>query len=302
MARPGRNNLTNQETQNTIDVLENAIANHQAWLHQLHQSLICGQPFQDDVYREDAHRHCKLGQWYYHNAPDSLTIYKEFEAIEPIHARMHDAARELAQMAHRGEAISAEDYSAFVSSQQQLIRILGNLRDQLIETSYSFDPLTGAINRNAFYMIAEKEHALAERTRQGYVIAMIDLDRFKQINDRFGHLNGDQVLKASADIFQRRLRRSDIFCRFGGEEFIAFLPNTTLQDAVDMFESALRKLQTTDIPLDDSNEVIQITASIGLATYAARQRLETVIAQADAWLYEAKGQGRNRVCYPEPEI
>jgi len=300
MTRPGRNNLTNQETQSTIDVLENAIANHQQWLNQLHESLICNQPFQDDVYREDAHRHCKLGQWYYHNAPESLTTFKEFAEIEPIHARMHDAARKLAQQATEGKPISPEAYSTFYRSQQQLIRIMGSLRDQLIETAYSFDPLTGAINRHAFYMIAEKEHALAERTREGYVVAMIDLDHFKQINDRHGHLNGDRVLRITADIFQQRLRSSDIFCRFGGEEFIAFLPSTWLQDAINLFESILKMLQASDISLDDSNEVVRVTASIGLATHIAGRELDHAIEQADAQLYEAKRGGRNRLSYPAP--
>jgi len=267
-------------------------------LNRLHESLICGSPFQSDVYRQDAHRHCKLGQWYYHNPPDSLRAFKGFGGLEEVHTRMHDSARMLAEKAYNRETISPEDYSVFYQNQQQLIQLLGSLRDALIETSYSFDPLTGAVNRHAFFMIAEKEHALSERTREGYVVAMIDLDHFKQINDRFGHLTGDSVLKVVADLFQHRLRSSDTFCRFGGEEFIAFLPSTRLLAAADLFTAILKALENTAIPADDSGEVIHVTASIGLAEHSAGQPFDNIIELADSQLYEAKRQGRNRVCYP----
>ncbi|MDY6978855.1 MAG: diguanylate cyclase [Pseudomonadota bacterium] len=300
MARPHKSNLTNQETESTIEILEKAITYHQDWLRQLHESLICKRPFNDDVYREDAHRHCKLGQWYYTSAPDSLRGFTIFEQLEPIHTRMHATARLIAEKSSRGETISTTDYATFYRDQQKLIQLMGELRDQLIETSYSFDPLTGAINRNAFYLIAEKEHALAERTREGYVIVMIDLDHFKQINDRYGHLSGDRVLKETASLIQKRLRSSDVFCRFGGEEFIAFLPSTWLQDAAALFDAILTAVANNPVSIDGSGETIQITASAGLAKHVTGQTLDQVIELADIQLYEAKGQGRNRVCYAAP--
>lgn len=300
MVRTRKNNLTNQETESTIGILEKAITYHQDWLHHLHEGLICNRPFNNDVYREDAHRHCKLGQWYYTSAPDSLKTFTKFEQLEQIHTRMHDAARLLAQKSSRGETISPADYASFYRDQQNLIRLMGELRDQLIETSYSFDPLTGAMNRNAFYLIAEKEHALAERTRESYVIVMVDLDHFKQINDRYGHLNGDRVLKEAADLIQKRLRSSDVFCRFGGEEFIAFLPSTWLEDAADLFDAILKSLANTLIPIDNSGKTLQVTASAGLAKHTGGQTLDQIIEQADAQLYAAKGQGRNRLCYAGP--
>ncbi|MFO8024340.1 diguanylate cyclase [Thiohalophilus sp.] len=292
-----KNNLTNQETESTIAILEKAIFYHLEWLKHLHESLICNTPFNDDVYREDAHRHCKLGQWYYTHAPDSLRSFKKFEQLEQLHTRMHDVARLLAQKSSRGEAITPVDYATFYHDQQKLIRLMGELRDQLIESSYSFDPLTGAINRNAFYLIAEKEHSLAERTGESYVVAMIDLDHFKQINDRYGHLTGDRILKETADLVQKRLRSSDVFCRFGGEEFIAFLPGTCLEDAANLFNAHLQSLANTSITIDDSGDSIQVTASAGLAKHIRGQTLNQIIEQADIQLYEAKGQGRNRLCY-----
>lgn len=291
--------LTSQETDTTIDILEMAITFHQEWLNQLHESLICGTPFNSDVYRLDAHRQCKLGQWYYGHAPAPLESLSEFKTLESVHTRMHDAARQLAEKSCKAEAITPDDYAIFYQSQQQLIQLLGDLRDQLIETSYSFDPLTGTLNRNAFFMIADKEHALSERTREDYVIAMIDLDHFKQINDQYGHLVGDEVLKVTAGLFQQRLRKSDIFSRFGGEEFIAFLPSTCLQDAVEMFESLLRGLAETAIPIDGTDDAIRVTASAGLAGYTIGQDLDKLIELADAQLYEAKRRGRNRLCYPD---
>lgn len=294
-------NLTNQETETTIDILEKAITFHQEWLNQLHESLICGTPFNSDVYRLDAHRHCKLGQWYYSHAPDSLRSLNDFDRLEAIHTRMHDAARDLAVKAQNAEPIPPSDYAEFYQNQQQLIQLLSHLRDRLIETSYSFDPLTGAINRYAFYMIADKEHALAERTRESYIIAMIDLDHFKQVNDRYGHLVGDRALKTTADLFQQRLRNSDIFCRFGGEEFIAFLPSTWLQDASALFNAILEELAQTPIDTDNADS-FQITTSIGLASHRQGQSLEEVIEQADAQLYEAKRQGRNRLCYSKSPV
>ena len=297
MPHPLKLKLTNRETETTIDILEKAITYHQDWLTRFHESLVCGSPFTNDVYRKDAHRHCKLGQWYYQHAPDALKGFEEFSQLDTVHHSMHDLARLLAEKSDRGTPILPDEYSAFHHNQQQLIQLLGALRDQLITLLYSFDPLTGALNRDAFFLIAEKEHALAKRTRSSYTIAMIDLDHFKQINDEYGHVAGDQVLQDVAKLFTRRLRSSDTFSRFGGEEFIAFLPDTRLQDAAGLFDSILKALADTAIALGDNGKTLQVTASVGLAEQPEAAELDAVIELADNRLYHAKTSGRNQVCY-----
>lgn len=157
----------------------------------------------------------------------------------------------------------------------------------------SRDPLTGALNRRAF---AERaDHELARRKRQGNALclAVFDLDHFKQINDRHGHAMGDQVLQAFSQHCREQLRHTDLFARFGGEEFVLLLPDTDEQQASTLLER-LREgwaQQVFATPLGS----LQVTVSIGLVRIDADPPLELWVERADAALYQAKSAGRNRL-------
>jgi diguanylate cyclase (GGDEF)-like protein len=155
------------------------------------------------------------------------------------------------------------------------------------------DPLTGIYNRRGFYELGRREVERAHRFGRPLTALMIDIDLFKQVNDTYGHLIGDQVLAGVASRIEHELRQVDLPGRYGGDEFIALLPETDLPSAFQAAER-LRKSINQGI-YQTENEPVQITASIGLAELQEPgDTLETLIERADQALYMAKQSGRNR--------
>jgi diguanylate cyclase (GGDEF)-like protein len=157
----------------------------------------------------------------------------------------------------------------------------------------SFDALTGALNRRAFAEAGEIEWSRAARHDLPLSVLVLDLDGFKALNDTHGHDAGDAWLSAFGDLCLAVLRREDLFCRSGGEEFIALLPQTAVKDAAltaERLRQAVERLQ-----VQHRAEDIGTTVSIGVATRGPSKTLATTIAAADRALYHAKAAGRNRV-------
>jgi diguanylate cyclase (GGDEF)-like protein len=120
---------------------------------------------------------------------------------------------------------------------------------------------------------------------------MADLDRFKSINDQYGHIAGDQVLAGAAAVFNRQLRPYDLAARYGGEEFVLLLPGTSTENAVAIAERIREEIEKTTIATCPR----QITISLGVAAWQKGEGAEGLVARADAALYSAKTGGRNRV-------
>ncbi len=160
----------------------------------------------------------------------------------------------------------------------------------------TLDPLTGINNRRAFY---DKTAALWNSTRRldhELSVILLDIDRFKNINDAFGHAYGDEVLTATAALLSKCVREQDVIARWGGEEFILLLPETDVQEAAALAERLRRELST--IELHQSGIEIPVTASFGVAQREAHQpNLEALISAADHFLYQSKALGRDRVTY-----
>lgn len=156
------------------------------------------------------------------------------------------------------------------------------------------DPLTGVGNRRQFYDQINQELARVRRFKSASSILMLDLDHFKNVNDRHGHSAGDQVLQQFSELIQSRLRATDAVGRVGGEEFAILLPETDLPGARE-FADALRKL-VADSTFNANGIDIPITVSIGISSLAETDTTsDEAIARADAALYRAKANGRNRV-------
>jgi diguanylate cyclase (GGDEF)-like protein len=160
----------------------------------------------------------------------------------------------------------------------------------VMEHRSNSDPLTGVLNRRGFAAAYAREVALMKRHAQPMTLLSIDLDFFKAINDRYGHAVGDQVLVHAARTTVSALREIDHVARFGGEEFIVLLPQTTSERAL----AAAQRIQSLLCAARD-DEVPAYTVSIGIASQLApNDSMETVMARADAALYKAKAAGRDR--------
>lgn len=175
-----------------------------------------------------------------------------------------------------------------------------------IEQSARIDGLTGINNRSHFIEAAPVLLELCRRHEHPISAFMVDIDHFKQINDRYGHPEGDEVIRLVADSMRTKLRNTDLLARYGGEEFVVILPETPPHAAVGVAESVRRTIAEKALALG-AGRSIRITISIGVAGYGLLPDdigLEELLKQADTRLYEAKEGGRNRVvaalCAPLP--
>jgi diguanylate cyclase (GGDEF)-like protein len=136
---------------------------------------------------------------------------------------------------------------------------------------------------------------MATRHQQPLSLIMLDIDHFKQFNDRFGHPAGDELLKQVAEVLRQSARAYDVVARYGGEEFAVLLPNTSLEQAVQVAERI--RIQISQI----QNLHAPVSASLGVAGYRIGTPPATLLYEADAALYRAKHNGRNQVCTYQPE-
>ncbi|WP_371374222.1 diguanylate cyclase [Thalassotalea aquiviva] len=160
--------------------------------------------------------------------------------------------------------------------------------EEKLKSLASTDPLTGCINRRSFEAQATKQISIAKRHQQALSVVLFDIDHFKAVNDTFGHDRGDEILIAVANTASKTLRESDIFARWGGEEFLVLLPNSD-EDSGVLTAERLR------VAIENCTENPAVTCSFGVSALHGDENLNELIKQADLALYEAKEKGRNKV-------
>ncbi len=162
------------------------------------------------------------------------------------------------------------------------------------------DPLTGMINRR---VLMKRLHNEMDRVRYGgagFCLLMFDLDRFKRINDNYGHMMGDHALKITAELLQKGLRQHDIVARFGGEEFVAVLPATSATAAIAVAERIRGACYATKVSAPNG-DAIQLSTSVGVTEYETGEAIELTLNRVDESLYKAKELGRNRVVHSQSD-
>jgi two-component system, sensor histidine kinase LadS len=171
----------------------------------------------------------------------------------------------------------------------------GEARRVQAEQMARLDELTGLNNRRAFQDISDAIWGSALREDRSLSVILLDIDHFKRVNDTYGHSAGDRVLQALAQVLRDKLRDADVIARWGGEEFIVLLPDTTLDEAAAMAERLREAVAARNIDIPPHGA--RITASFGVTERRpGLKKLETLISEADRLMYRAKHQGRNRVC------
>jgi diguanylate cyclase len=180
-------------------------------------------------------------------------------------------------------------------SSKEIESLKKNLDQVSIEAKRDF--LTGAANRKCFDAFLEEQVKLAKQNQTDLCLLMIDIDHFKQFNDKFGHMIGDEVLKTVAKSLVDTVRGKDLVARYGGEEFSVVLPTTPLQGGVIVAEALRKSIASSDLIRKDTGLTIgSITISIGVASFKRdMDSIATLIARADEALYASKKSGRNRV-------
>jgi diguanylate cyclase (GGDEF)-like protein len=211
-------------------------------------------------------------------------LYLEFESAEqpgcgPGIESQRDSYQRL--------AVSAGSQIALSLASQQLRE---GLREQSIR-----DPLTRLFNRRFMEESLERELQLAARKKQALAVLFLDLDHFKRFNDTFGHDAGDTVLQALADLLRNHFRATDVCCRYGGEEFVIILPESSSQDAASRAEEL--RLQVKNLQLHYKKEALgTLTLSVGVAAYPEHAKTaDELLSITDRCLYESKSRGRDIV-------
>lgn len=234
------------------------------------------------------------------------------EEIAPIPLSSNDEFGDLAkqfnmirsQLAKANEQLQSKvdmADSKLQQTNQQLLRQseeLQRMNEQLKHLSIT-DPLTGLYNRRQFQELMNTEVQLSIRHNDPNSLLVIDIDYFKKINDQYGHTSGDQVLRHIAGLLVDNVRRSDMVCRVGGEEFVVCLRRALAEYALLVAEKLRKKIQ--DTPLKLGNEIIPVTISLGVSSIPGIgqqvRTAEELFDQADKALYYSKQSGRNRITH-----
>jgi diguanylate cyclase (GGDEF)-like protein len=212
----------------------------------------------------------------------------------------HVAARMHRLIEIFGKAQEGDFSSKFDEADDEMpdpVSVIGRAYNQMRERLQSIvltDPLSGCFNRRGLNQLAEREVSRAIRQKKEIAVLAIDLDHFKRINDEFGHLTGDEVIREVGDLLRRTARDADVVARFGGEEFTILAPDSSEEGAVILAErvmEAFRSYKFRSLPPE-----VRITTSVGVAADFARddEIAKTLLARADEALYVAKHNGRDR--------
>ncbi len=241
-------------------------------------------------------------------SPESAIVV-ESEMVSRSHARVERWARGFILVdcgSVNGTYVGDEPVTEYPLSSGDLIKvgpcILKYLAAGDIEAAYHeeiyrltiTDGLTGIANRRAFEETIKAEVRRSLRYARPLSLVMFDLDHFKKVNDTYGHMAGDYVLKAVASLVRSRLREEDAFARYGGEEFALLLPETSKAVAAQLAETIRAAIANTQFEFED--RLIPVTVSMGVAEVVPGLRTpHELVKAADARLYEAKHEGRNKV-------
>ncbi len=218
-------------------------------------------------------------------------ISHEFGENEDVKAIFKDLIDATAKLRESGENITVK----LEESTREISHLKKNLQQVTVEAQRDF--LTGVFNRKSFERLIDEQMLVAKENNTELCLLMIDVDHFKQFNDKFGHLLGDEVLKIVARTLTDTLKGRDVVARFGGEEFIVFLPETPIEGAEKVAEMIRGSIAGKALKRRDTGETFgSITVSLGVSRFRHEtDTLLTLIKRADDALYSSKNNGRNRV-------
>lgn len=286
-------NMSTEQMHSTLKALEQAVYNHDQWAEALYGNLICRLPPDQRDMAPDAHRLCRFGQWYYKHGIVALEHHPGFVEAGLEHEHMHQYAATLLRSSTDDVPISIQDYERFMTALKRLRLELESIQHELGTALSSLDPLTGTSSRVGMLATLREQRELVKRNVHACSIAMIDLDHFKIVNDKYGHIVGDEVLSRIARYVMAHLRPYDKMFRYGGEEFLLCLPDADLKAGRDIIDRLREELGTLPHTAG-GREMFHVTVSFGLTLLDPDVPVERSIDRADKALYAAKEAGRNR--------
>jgi len=277
-----------------LDGIDAAVQAHLRWNQRLLRCAFLQSEPDGDMVRPRAHELCRFGLWLAEERPYLDRIDAGLTAtIGAAHQAVHDSVRGLCAARLRPGADLLTPLSAYESSQRSLIACLAELKHAVEGISGSMDVLTGLPLRHGLAAAFAQCRRDARREAKACVLAMIDVDHFKKVNDTFGHPVGDMALVHVAATLRSTLRESDPLFRFGGEEFLAMLRCEDADAATQTVDRMLEALRTSAVRVN-GQQSLTLTATVGITEVSDVDTLHDVVARADYALLQGKLLGRDQ--------
>lgn len=280
------------ETAKEIDAL---LEEHRAWIDRLNKCLICGSSSFPDFLEGESHLRCPLGNWLESQAGELFSDNIQHQELKSRHKNIHDLARTMVEAARHETKIEESTYDGFLSAVSEFEKLIGAAYDAIIAAINATDPLTGAQNRSHMRALLEDRIAKTGPDLPSWIL-MIDLDHFKSINDRYGHEVGDKVLKGFSTVVRDHIRSSDLFFRYGGEEFLLCISGVG-EDRIANIAERLRSAISRESYEAPDGTRFSTTASFGINRLCTGHDVTSAIHAADTAMYAAKRAGRNQVVF-----
>ncbi|SMH56957.1 diguanylate cyclase [Azospirillum agricola] len=263
---------------------------HLRWIGQWHRAAF----YRDGQGGDRASAPASFAAWCAAASRDDLVHQPAVQKLATLHEQMHRQARLVLLKAGNGDTPTEAEYEAVVGRFEEFVLHLRRMERAFGAAASGLDPLTGLRTRRGMLEALEREHGRYRRTGQSFCLALADIDKFKGVNDTYGHDIGDRVLAATAAVISRGVRSFDEAFRMGGEEFLVCLKETEMAEGFAVIERLRIDLMESPVLLPDGR-VIPVTASFGLVEAQPDLSVDELIVCADRALYQAKNAGRNRV-------
>lgn len=280
-------------TRHFVAEIDEAAQWHMAWTRLVLRCAVLRSHPGDDVLSGDAHHCCRFDRWLESHRErlarlDAATVRR----LDRNHRQMHEAARRICGRILAGDPGEPSDLDNFEHAQAGVVAALALLKNAYLAHSARIDALTGLPLRHGLEEEFARCHAQARRHGESLVVMMLDLDRFKDVNDLHGHAVGDLALRHAATLLKHHCRAGEPVIRFGGEEFLALLQAAGRDAAQRAVQRILQALRDSPLSLPGGVDV-SLRASAGLAEVCDGESMADAIARADRALYDAKSAGRD---------
>lgn len=284
----------------SIQEIDDAVQSHLHWTRHLLRLYLLGDSPRADMVDPDGHSVCHFGKWLLANRL-MLEDYDSDKAERLIlaHEDLHGAIRELLLNSCDIDQ-KRRLMTRFETNQTALIDLLSLFRTRLAESRSHYDPLTGLPLRHFLENSFLEFQRRTRRNRSLFYIAVIDVDHFKSINDRFGHNTGDDALAHLANLLLKAFRENEPLYRLGGEEFLHFLEVQDESHALSAIHRAMNLLRVS--PIITAEGELPLTVTVGLARVGSAEVIREAMERADTAMYQGKKQGRDRCIIAGPNV
>lgn len=279
------------ELDHSLSELNIATKDHYDWAGKLMRLSLLGGEGDRDIMDSESHRHCRFSKWLtLHLDGESLDRRRVID-IDQYHTEMHDIARAL-MLSIISKKVSEELVTQYHQAQRVFINSLDSYKEYLVTYRNLHDALTGLPLRHLLYEEYPLILARCERMNHNLYVLIMDIDRFKSVNDTWGHNAGDDVLRSVALTLKSATRKAERIYRFGGEEFVILLEAANDKDAQAAAQRMRWHLQSHVFKVEEQQ--INVTVTGGLTKVGAGDSLHSAIGRADKAMYFGKNSGRNR--------